>query len=94
MDTTERMHRPDYPGNANERVAATIRAEMAKRQISTTELGDRLRASGPFDTPVDPRFLRRRLSSTIELTITDVQWIALALNVPLADLLADATPHD
>lgn len=68
--------RPTAP---NDRVAANIRAAMAIQKVSSSSIAERIGA--------DPRWVQRRVAGTAELTVNDVEWIALALDVPAASLL-------
>lgn len=60
-------------------VATKIRATMAAHKVSATALAGKLGCSA--------RWLQRRVSGEAELTLNDVEWIALGLDVPLSDLL-------
>lgn len=60
-------------------VAAKIRATMAVQKVSSNKLAGKLGCSA--------RWLQRRVSGEAELTLNDVEWIALGLDVPLSDLL-------
>jgi transcriptional regulator with XRE-family HTH domain len=68
----------------NERVMRTIRAEMAWKGVSQTSLANAL---GHTQNSVS-----RRLTGKTPLTLSDVEDIAHALDVPIDDLLAGSAP--
>lgn len=61
-------------------VAAQIRAEMARQQVTTAALARRM--------CVTDSWVSRRTRQRSEITISDLARIAEALNVPAAHLLA------
>ena len=63
-------------------VAAEVRAEMARQDIT--------RATLAVATDIPPYTLSRRLSGTGDLTVTELMRIAGALGVPAADLIERA----
>jgi len=74
------------PGaEASQRVAAEIRAEMARQQMTQTTLAKEL--------GVVRQWLYRRLSGETPLTIDDVANIAQALGVPASNF-TDAVDRD
>lgn len=85
MEQTERYRRPSIGDSAGLTVAAALRAELARRSLSATELTARLEDIDG-NTP-DPRYVRRRLAGQTPLSLDDVQWFASALGVPMRDLL-------
>lgn len=64
-----------------ERVAAEIRAEMARQKLTTRSLSKQL------DWPTANT--RRRVSGSQPLTVDDLTDIAAALGVPVADFLTE-----
>lgn len=60
-------------------VAANVRAAMGAQKVSATALATRLGCSA--------RWLQRRASGEVELTTAEVEWISLALGVPLSTLV-------
>jgi hypothetical protein len=69
-------------GGLNAAVAAEVRAELARRRWSQVELAAKLGE--------DQMWLSRRLRGTKPLTITELEAIALALQLTPAELLARA----
>lgn len=63
----------------SERVLAEIRAEMGRQQIRQGELADRIGRSQVW--------VSRRLSGAREMSLTDLDEIAEALDVPAEQLL-------
>ena len=70
------------PGALNRAVAGEIRAELARRQWSQTELATRM--------GVDQMWLSRRLRAVKPLTLTEFEAIAEALEMTPAELMAAA----
>ena len=68
------------PITYNESVASEVRAEMARQRVSQTALAKRLGWSQPF--------LSRRLCSTTDWRVDEIEAVAGALGVPLAQLAA------
>lgn len=66
---------------SNNQLPARIRAELGRQNISQSELARRIGRSQPWTW--------NRLNGQIELTVKDVEQIALALDVPLSALLPD-----
>ncbi len=63
-----------------ERVAANVRAELARRGISQTALAAKLQKSQPF--------VARRLSGRVALDVEDLAGIAAVLEIPMTELIA------
>ena len=63
-----------------ERVAANVRAEMARQKISQVKLAETLRVSQPA--------ISRRLSGRVALNVDELARIADILGVPVAELVA------
>lgn len=81
--------RPTGSQRAGQAVATAIRAELARQNLTSADLAARLIADPQHPrTYMDPRYVRRRVTGAIPLTVDDVQWFAAALNIPMADLLA------
>jgi hypothetical protein len=70
----------------NERVAAEIRAEMGRQGMVNKQLAQKLGVSEAWTT----RHLSAKSADTQPLTLTDVENIAVILNVSPLDLL----PHN
>lgn len=60
-------------------VAAAVRAELARRRVSGSELARRLEVSQAY--------VWRRLSGEVELSFSDLEQIANAIDSPIDDLL-------
>jgi transcriptional regulator with XRE-family HTH domain len=74
------------PTVESERVAASVRAEMARRRVSQQALADVLGHSQAW--------ISRRVSGEVEFTVDELRRVAAALVVPLAQLLGeDKTPE-
>lgn len=57
--------------------------------LTPTDLAGRLAPETEHPaTPIDPRYVLRRVNGQVPLTVDDVQWFAAALNIPMGDLLA------
>ena len=67
---------------AVERVAANVRAELARKGITQTDLAAKLRKSQPF--------VSRRLSGRVPFDVADLAAIASVLDIPIADLVVAA----
>ena len=65
---------------ATERVAANIRAELARQGISQTDLAASLRKSQPT--------VSRRLLGRVPFSVDELDIIADLLDVPMAQLVA------
>jgi transcriptional regulator with XRE-family HTH domain len=63
-----------------ERVAANVRAELARRGISQTALAVKLQKSQPF--------IARRLSGRVALDVADLAGIAAILDMSMSELVA------
>lgn len=72
------VHRFDL----QEHLAAGIKAEAARRDISRRGLAKRIGES--------PSWLRRRLNGEVHLDTNDLQRAAEALEIPLQDLMLDS----
>lgn len=80
---------PQGSERAGQAVATALRAELARQNLSSADLANRLIADPANPkTYMDPRYVRRRVTGQIPLTVDDVQWFAAALGVPMTDLLA------
>lgn len=77
------MTNPDT-GSLTERAAAEIRAELGRRNMTRLELSKLL--------GVERMWVYYRLSGETPLKVDDVELIANALGVPLAQLLPAAEP--
>lgn len=60
-------------------VTREIRAEMARQYLSGQQLADKLRWQ--------PKYLSRRLTGAVSLSLDDLEEIAAALGVPVWSLL-------
>lgn len=67
---------------AVERVAANVRAELARKGITQTDLAAKLDKSQPF--------ISRRLSGRVAFDVSDLADIAEVLNIPMAVLVESA----
>lgn len=67
---------------AVERIAANVRAEMARQQITQVQLAGRLELSQAA--------ISRRLSSRVPFNVEELARIAGVLEVPLSALLHEA----
>lgn len=67
---------------AVERVAANVRAELARKGITQTELAAQLNKTQPF--------VSRRLSGRVALDVADLASIATVLNISMAALVVAA----
>lgn len=66
---------------ASQRVAANVRAELARHNRSQTDLGQALGRSQPY--------VSRRLSGKVAFGVDEVESIAAWLGVPVGVLLAE-----
>lgn len=64
----------------NERVAAEVRAELGRQQISANALAQRLRWTQPY--------MQRRISGTTPMDLNDLEAIASELGVTVTSLVA------
>lgn len=82
-----RMQHPDARANAraslNSTIAAEVRAELGRQNLSQRELARRL---GWTQVKVS-----RRLRSVSDLKTAELEQICHALGVPITDLLAEAS---
>ena len=62
-----------------QRIAATVRAELARRQISGAKLAEQLGWSQPY--------VQRRLSGRVAFDVDELGRIADVLSIDLADLV-------
>lgn len=62
-----------------QRVAANVRAELARKHITQTELAAKMAKSQPF--------VSRRLSGRVAFDISDLATIAAVLDVPMTVLV-------
>lgn len=69
---------PNNP--AVERVAANVRAELARKGISQTELAAKLDVSQPF--------ISRRLLARVPFDVAELAGIAEILDIPMSVLVA------
>jgi len=67
---------------AVERVAANVRAELARKGITQTDLAAKLAKSQPF--------VSRRLSGRVPFDVADLAAIASVLDITVADLVVAA----
>ena len=67
---------------AVERVAANVRAELARKGITQTDLAAKLCKSQPF--------VSRRLSGRVPFDVADLAAIASVLDIQIADLVVAA----
>jgi transcriptional regulator with XRE-family HTH domain len=65
-----------------QRVAANVRAEMARRAVTQTILAERLGKS--------QHFISRRLSGKVPFSVDELGDVAVALNVGLTNLMSEA----
>jgi transcriptional regulator with XRE-family HTH domain len=72
------------------RVLATIRAEMARRGLTSVTLAERV--SGISDDGMASYTLRERLRGKSDLRLRELHRIAAALDVPITTLLGDDPP--
>lgn len=71
------------PSNSTaERIAANVRAEMARRCYTQTSLARELNRS--------QQFVSRRLSGQVAFDVHDLDAIATILGIPLTDLIGEA----
>ena len=77
------MQRPDARASLNDAIAAEVRAELGRQNISQTQLAIRLGWT--------KHRLNRRLRSISEFSTGELEQISGALNVPISDLLAEAS---
>jgi transcriptional regulator with XRE-family HTH domain len=73
------MNQSSTAPTLTERAAAEIRAELGRQNISRTELARRM--------GVERMWLYHRLSGSTLLRVDDIERIAAALGVPVAQLL-------
>lgn len=64
----------------NDRVAAEVRAELGRQQLSVNELARRLGMSQPY--------LSRRMTGAVPLDLQDLEAIATELGVTVESLIA------
>lgn len=64
------------------RVAAEVRAEMARQGCTQTVLAERVAR--------DQHFISRRLSGKVPFAVDEIAAVAKALGVPLSELLGEA----
>ena len=64
---------------AVERIAANVRAELARKGITQTDLALRLKKSQPF--------VSRRLSGSVPFNVADLDSIATVLDISIASLV-------
>lgn len=70
------------PNNTTvERVAANVRAELARKGITQTDLAVKLNKSQPF--------ISRRLSGRVAFDVADLASIAEVLNIPITSLITE-----
>lgn len=68
------------PNNSTvERVAANVRAELARKGVTQSDLAAKLNKSQPF--------ISRRLSGRVAFDVADLAGIAAVLNVSISSLL-------
>lgn len=67
--------------DANQATAEQLRATLARRKITGAQLAKML------DT--NPMWVQRRMRGDVPITVNDLERIAGALDVPLADLLPE-----
>ena len=67
---------------AVERVAANVRAELARKGITQTELAAKLQKTQPF--------VSRRLSGRVAFDVADLASIATVLDISMAALVVAA----
>ncbi len=72
----------DAPDSLRAEVAAQLRSELARHQVSGVELAGRLGVSQPY--------VSRRLSGNVPLDLDDLQRIAGVLGVTVGDLVPAA----
>lgn len=65
-------------------VSRRVRVAMVERDISGSELARRVGMKQPY--------LSRRLNGTVEFRVGELKAIAIALDMPLADLLPEPEP--
>lgn len=65
-----------------ERVAANVRAELARKGITQTDLAAKLAKSQPF--------VSRRLSGLVPFNVAELAAIASVLDITVADLVVAA----
>jgi transcriptional regulator with XRE-family HTH domain len=75
---------PDMSSEANQNVAAAIRAEMARQRETTRTLAAKVGHS--------PMWVSRRMSGEVGISIADVYEIAGALGIAPDVLLAQPSP--
>lgn len=91
MNGTDTIPQPIGDQTAEMLVAGQIRAVMGRLKMSATDVVNGMTHPSGRGT-VDPTWLQRRLSGSVHLTLDDVQWIAAALDTPMAVLLQDLIP--
>jgi transcriptional regulator with XRE-family HTH domain len=64
----------------SQRIATTLKAEMARRDVTQESLARKL--------GVSQQFISRRLSGRVTLSVDELSDIAVAIGVPVADLIA------
>ncbi len=65
-----------------------LRAVMAAKKLSAVEVARRMRDPwGLASDHIGARWVQRRASGEMDMTVNDVQWLARALDVPMGDLL-------
>lgn len=69
---------------ASQRIASTVRAELARRRISQTTVGERL--------GISQAAVSRRLSGQQPLDVNELTALAGLLDMPVSALIEDAAP--
>lgn len=72
------------PQTLTQRIAAEVRAEVARQRVTHRELGDRIGLSQPQ--------VSKRLSGALPMDTVDLERIANALGVPVDRFLTTPTP--
>jgi transcriptional regulator with XRE-family HTH domain len=89
--TDNLIPRPTGETTASQQVAARLRAVMAAKKLSAVEVARRMRDPwGLASDTLSPRWVQRRASGEMDMTLNDVQWLAEALDVPVNELLTYA----
>jgi transcriptional regulator with XRE-family HTH domain len=66
----------------SQRVAANVRAEMARKGCSQSALAEKIGR--------DQHFISRRVLGKVEFTVDELTHVSAALGVPLSDLIGEA----
>ena len=77
------MQSPDARASLNSTIAAEVRAELGRQNVSQAQLAIRLGWT--------KYRLNRRLRSESDFSIGELEQISSALKVPIVDLLAEAS---